>query len=216
MPIKMTKTQKAYYILTELEKLYPNAGTELSNWETDFQFLVCIMLSAQTTDIQVNKVTEKLFKKFTTPHDFASLEPEELMKEVRSINFYKTKSKHIVQTARLIDERYDGRVPKKVEELMELPGVGYKTANVFLNDYYKANQGIAVDTHVSRVAQRLGLTKHKDPTKIAKTLERIYKKDDWYKINQLFVLYGRYVCKAKVKPEESECIFKDFCEHCGG
>ncbi len=211
----MNLKEKAYYILTEIEKLYPMAKSELENWRTDFQFLVSIILSAQTTDIQVNKVTPELFKKFPNPIDFANGNADEIMSNVKSINYYKTKVMNIIKTAKLLVDKYNSKVPKELDELLDLPGVGYKTANVFLNELYHSNMGIAVDTHVGRVAQRLGLSENTDPTKIAKDLESIYNKDDWYKINQLFVLYGRYVCKAKIKPEESECIFKDFCSHCG-
>ncbi len=212
----MNKKQKAYYILSKIEEIYPDALTELMNWETDFQFLVCIMLSAQTTDIQVNNVTKGIFKLYPDASALADLDPEQMMDLIRSINFYRTKAKHIVQTAKIIRDEYNGVVPTKLKKLTELPGVGYKTANVFLNDFYKANQGVAVDTHVARVSQRLGLTENTDPNKISKDLEKLYNKKDWYKINQLFVMYGRYICKARVDPKKSECVFKEFCSHCGG
>ncbi|MCK9368910.1 endonuclease III [Candidatus Dojkabacteria bacterium] len=208
----MNDLQKARYILSSIERLFPNAQTELKNWNIPFQFLICILLSAQTTDKQVNNLTPMLFLKYPYSKDFAKSSESEIEKYILGVNYYQTKAKHILKTAKIIEEKYNGEVPKTVDELMELPGVGYKTANVFLNDLYKANQGIAVDTHVMRVAQRLGLTTEKDPNKIAKDLETLYPKEDWWKINRYFVLYGRYICRANM--HKSNCIFKDICSYC--
>lgn len=188
----MTKKEKAMKVLNDIEKMFPDASTELENWETPFQFLICIILSAQTTDKQVNKVTGKLFAKYPNAKTLSKADIEDVKNLVNSINYYKTKAKHIIETAAILDKKYDGNPPKDVEKLQELPGVGYKTANVFLNELYEANQGIGVDTHVRKVAKMYGLTKHDDPEKIAKDLEKIYPKEVWYKINRLFVLYGRY------------------------
>lgn len=211
----MTKKQKAYYILMKMQELFPDARSELENWETPFQFLICIILSAQTTDAQVNKVTRELFQRFPDPKALGSADLEGVMKIIGSVNYYRNKAKNIVATARSIDEGSAGKVPKTIEELIKLPGVGLKTANVFLNDLYAANQGIGADTHVMRVATRLGLTDQKTPELIARDLEKLYKKEDWHLVNTHFVLYGRYVCKARVSPENSECVFKDICSHCG-
>jgi endonuclease-3 len=188
----MNKKEKAMKLLDDIEKMFPNASTELENWETPFQFLICIILSAQTTDKQVNKVTGKLFDKFPDAKALSKGDINEVMKLVGSINYYITKSRHIIQTAAILDEKFQGNPPKDVKKLQELPGVGHKTANVFLNELYEANQGIGVDTHVRKVAQKYGLTKNEDPEKIAKDLEAIYPQEVWYKINRLFVLYGRY------------------------
>jgi endonuclease-3 len=182
-------------VLKDIEEMFPDASTELENWETPFQFLICIILSAQTTDKQVNKVTSKLFDKYSDAKSLSTADIEDVKKLVKSINYYKTKAKYIIQTAKILDKEYKGNPPKDVGKLQELPGVGYKTANVFLNELYEANQGIGVDTHVRKVAKKYGLTKHDNPDKIAKDLEKIYPKEVWYKINRLFVLYGRYKMK---------------------
>jgi len=198
----MNKKELAKQLLLEIEKIYPGASTELENWETPFQFLVCIMLSAQTTDKQVNRVTKKLFEKYPDTKSLSLADIDDVIYFVKSVNYFKTKAKHIVETAKLLQSNYKGVPPKDVVELQKLPGVGYKTANVFLNDLYKSNQGIAVDTHVVRVARTYGLTKNINPTKIAHDLEKLYPKRDWYKVNSLFVLYGRYILKAKKRVEE--------------
>lgn len=188
----MRKKEKAYLLLSELEKMYPNAQTELKNWNTPFQFLVCIILSAQTTDRQVNKTTERLFQIYPDGYMMSLASVKDIEQYVSSINYYHTKAKNIKKMSEIIVKDYNGEVPTDLESLLKLPGVGYKTANVFLNDLYQSNQGIAVDTHVKKVALKYGLTKNSDPDKIAKDLEKLYKREDWYKINRYFVLYGRY------------------------
>jgi len=196
-------------LLVEVERIYPEAQTELFNWSTAFQFLICIILSAQTTDRQVNKVTGELFEKFPTPLRLSQAREEEVENTLRGINYFNTKSRNIIKTAKIIHEQFNDEPPKSIQELQTLPGVGYKTANVFLNDLYQANQGIAVDTHVARVARMYGLTKESDPTKIAKDLEKLYPKNDWYKVNSSFVLYGRYILKAK-KPDMDKVVLKEY------
>jgi endonuclease-3 len=204
----MTKKQLAIQLLSEVEKLFPEATTELQNWSTPFQFLICILLSAQTTDKQVNKVTKDLFIKYPTASKLASANIEDVQDTIGGINYFKTKSKHIIETSKILSEKYKGKPPKDLKKLQELPGVGYKTANVFLNDLYKANQGIAVDTHVMRVAIAYGLSEGTDPTKISHDLETLYPKEDWYKVNSNFVLYGRYILKAK-KPDWDRVVLKE-------
>jgi endonuclease-3 len=208
----MTLKQKSQYILSSIEKLFPDAKSELINWNTPFQFLICIMLSAQTTDKQVNSLTSKLFLKHPSSKEISKLKVEEIEKYIKGVNYFKTKAKHILEASRIIESEFNGIVPKTLNDLVKLPGVGYKTANVFLGELYKSNEGIAVDTHVMRVAQRLGLTTEKTPIKIAKDLEKLYPKEDWWKINRYFVLYGRYICRANMK--KSDCIFKDICSYC--
>lgn len=188
----MTKKERGYVLLEKLEEMYPNAQTELENWSTPFQFLVCIILSAQTTDRQVNKVTKKLFEIYPDGYTLSLASEKEIEKYISSINYYHTKAKHIKKMSEIVTREYNGEIPIVLERLLELPGVGYKTANVFLNDLYQLNQGIAVDTHVKKTAIKYGLTKNSNPDKIAKDLEKIYDRDDWYKINRYFVLYGRY------------------------
>ena len=192
-------------MLSKIEEIYPNAKSELTNWDTPFQFLICILLSAQTTDKQVNKVTGNLFSKYPTSELLSKASLEDVEDTVKGINYFRTKAKNVIKTAGIVFKEYEGEPPKDVDELQKLPGVGYKTANVFLNDLYHLNQGVAVDTHVKRVAQSYGLTKEEDPTKIAKDLEKIFDKKDWYKVNQLFVLYGRYILKAK-KPDMERVV----------
>lgn len=204
----MGRKEVAKKLLIALERIYPEAKTELKNWNTPFQFLVCILLSAQTTDNQVNKVTKVLFEKYPTTRDISKVSIKELEKLVGSINYFRTKAGHLKEMANILQRDYKGIPPKSVTELVILPGVGYKTANVFLNDLYKANQGIAVDTHVMRVARAYGLTKENDATKIAKDLEKLYPKKDWYKVNSTFVLYGRYILKAK-KPDMDNVVLKE-------
>lgn len=205
----MTNRELANKLLQEVEKIFPEAQTELSNWSTPFQFLVCIALSAQTTDKQVNKVTGPLFKKYPKAKDLGNANLEDIKNTIRGINYFNSKSERIIKLGKVISEQYDGEPPKDLEKLQELPGIGYKTANVFLNDLYHLNQGIAVDTHVGRVAKMYGLTKESDPTKIAHDLERLYSKEDWYKVNSLFVLYGRYILKAK-KPDMEKVVLKEY------
>ena len=188
----MTKKERGYSLLSKLEEMYPNAQTELKNWNTPFQFLVCIMLSAQTTDKQVNKVTGKLFEIYPDGYTVSLATQKEIEGYISSINYFHTKAKHIKKMSEIITREYNGEIPTTLETLLGLPGVGYKTANVFLNDLYKSNQGIAVDTHVKKTAIKYGLTKSDNPDRIAKDLEKIYNKEDWYKINRYFVLYGRY------------------------
>lgn len=188
----MTKKDRAKKLLEILEGMYPDAQTELKNWNTPFQFLVCVMLSAQTTDRQVNKVTEKFFGVYPDTYTMALSTPREIEKYISSINYFRTKAKYLHRTSKILLEQYNGEVPIDLGKLLELPGVGYKTANVFLNDLYRANLGIAVDTHVRKTAIKYRLTKNSDPDKIAKDLEKIYPKEDWWKINRYFVLYGRY------------------------
>lgn len=204
----MHKRQLAIQLLSEVEKLFPEVITELENWESPFQFLVSIILSAQTTDKQVNKVTTVLFKDYPTAAALAKARVDEVEDTLGGINYYKTKSRHIIETAKILKSKYKGEPPRALKSLMKLPGVGYKTANVFLNHLYRENQGIAVDTHVMRVAIAYGLSTKSDATQIAHDLESLYPKQYWYKINSAFVLYGRYVLKAR-KPDWDKVVLKE-------
>jgi endonuclease III len=203
---------RAKFVSKELGKLFPEGKTELKNWKTEFQFLVCVLLSAQTTDSQVNKVTGQLFTRYPDLSSMAAAKVEEIQKCISSINYYKTKSKHIVKMSELLVETFNSDIPKDVNELIKLPGVGKKTANVFLNELFQANQGIAVDTHVARVSNRLGLSKEDNINKITLDLERLFPRKDWYKVNTRFVLFGRYHCKAK-NPECENCVFRSICNY---
>lgn len=195
----MTKKERALKLLRSLEEMYPDAETELRNWVTPFQFLVCIILSAQTTDKQVNKVTGSLFNMFPDVYTMSLAKVSEIEEYISSINYFHTKAKHLKKSSLIILKEYGGEVPVNLKDLLQLPGVGYKTANVFLNDLYKSNQGIAVDTHVKKTAIKYGLTKSNNPDVIAKDLEKIYPKNEWWKINRYFVLYGRYDFKKDIE-----------------
>jgi endonuclease-3 len=205
----MNKKELAMELLHKAEELFPDASTELKNWETPFQFLLCIVLSAQTTDKQVNKVTKKLFEKYPDAKSLSEANIKEIEDTLGGINYYKTKSERIIQISKILSEQYGGEPPRDLKKLQKLPGVGYKTANVFLNDLYKENKGIAVDTHVMRVARSYGLTKESDPTKIAHDLEKLYPKEYWYRVNSTFVLYGRYILKAR-NPDWDKVVLKKY------
>lgn len=201
--------EKIKIILESLEKLYPGAKTALK-FETPFQLLVATILSAQTTDERVNKVTENLFKKMPTPQDFAKASIEEIMEEIKSVNFYKNKAKNIKSCAEIIIKEFNSKVPDKMEDLIKLPGVARKTANIVLSEAYGINAGIAVDTHVKRLAQRLGLSKNTEPEKIEKDLMEITPKERWRDLSNLLIFHGRKICQAK-KPNHQECVLFEIC-----
>lgn len=196
-------------ILERLKKEYPNPRTAL-NYRNPFELLVATILSAQTTDVHVNKVTENLFKKYKTINDYANAELDVLKQDISSINFYNNKAKNIQASAKMIIEKFNSKVPKSMDELVLLPGVARKTANIVLSNAYGINEGIAVDTHVKRLSHRLGLTKNEDPIKIEKDLMAITPKESWGEISHLLILHGRKVCQAK-KPKHKECVLYDIC-----
>ena len=205
MPAKERLTE----ILQRLRKEYPNTGTALS-FKTPMELLVATILSAQTTDVHVNKVTATLFKKYRATKDFADASLETLRKDISSINFYNNKAKNIQACAKMIVGRLDGKVPATMDGLVALPGVARKTANIVLWNAYGINEGIAVDTHVKRLAFRLGLTKYEDPVKIEKDLMAITPKDQWGELTHLLIAHGRKICQAK-KPLHKECVLYDIC-----
>lgn len=196
-------------IIKRLKREYPNPRVAL-NFGNTFELLVATILSAQTTDAHVNKVTEGLFKKYRTIKDYADAPIEKLEKDISSINFYRNKAKNIKASAQMIIERFGSQVPKKMEELLSLPGVARKTANIILSNAYGINEGIAVDTHVKRLSQRLGLSKNEDPVKIERDLMEITQKDDWGNLSHLLILHGRKICQAK-KPDHERCVLSDIC-----
>ena len=205
----MNKREHVAEIMKRLKKAYPDARTAL-RFTSPFELLVATVLSAQTTDLLVNKVTPELFKKYGSVKDYADVPLEKLQKDLRSINFYKTKAKNIRACASIVAEQFHGNVPKTMEELTTLPGVARKTANIILSNAYGINEGIAVDTHVKRLAFRLGLTEHEDPVKIEKDLMAITPRADWSKLSHLLIVHGRKVCHAK-KPNHGECLLSDIC-----
>ncbi len=190
------RKKRAARIVRVLKEMYPEPKTELV-YTTPFQLVVAVMLSAQCTDTVVNRVTAVLFKKYKTPKDFASARQRVFEKEIDSIPFFRNKTKAVIAAAKLIEKNFSGRVPKTVIELITLPGVAYKTANVVLGELYDTWEGIPTDTHVKRFAHRFDLVDSRDLTKISKELEALVSKKDWKYVNNGFVLYGRYVCKAR-------------------
>jgi endonuclease-3 len=196
-------------IIEILEKLYPDAKTAL-NYTNPLEMLVATMLSAQTTDVQVNNVTRKLFKKYRTPEDYANADIKELEQDIRSTGFYHNKARNLQRCCRLLVEEFHSQVPRTMEELLELPGVARKTANIVLNNSYGVVAGVAVDTHVHRLSQRLGLTENDDAAKIELDLMQITPKEKWMKLTDLLIFHGRQVCIAR-KPKCDMCVLKKIC-----
>jgi endonuclease III len=187
---------RAKKILAYLKEAYPEPESELTH-ATPFQFVVAVILSAQCTDKAVNRLTATLFKKYKTPRDFAAADPATFTKEISSIPFFRNKAKAIIGAAKMVQAEFGGKVPKTEEELVALPGVGYKTAHVVLGELHNTWEGIPTDTHVKRFAKRFDLTDNEDLKKISKDLETLIPKEDWKYVNNGLVLYGRYVCPAR-------------------
>ena len=195
-----TQEQKrALAILEKMKEAYPNAQIALQ-YSTPMQLLCAVIMSAQTTDEQVNKVNETLFKKYKSVHDFASVDESVFEKEISSVNFFRNKARNIVKTARIVQEEYNGAVPRTIDELVQLPGVGRKTANIVLWELYGVIAGVVVDTHVKRVSLALGFTKNKDPVKVEQDLMRLFPQKEWGMIGHYFQAYGRTVLRARGKP----------------
>ncbi|MCK5474139.1 MAG: endonuclease III [Candidatus Aenigmarchaeota archaeon] len=197
-------------IISRLRKQYPGAKTELLH-KNPLELLIATVLSAQATDKSVNKVTPILFSKYKYTNDFADADFSELQEDIKTINFYKTKAKNIKKICTILEIEFRGMVPNTMDELVRLPGVARKTANVVLTEGYGIIDGIAVDTHVTRLSERLGLTENTDPKKIEKDLMNIANKNDWRDISNLLILHGRAVCSAK-KPNCKDCLLNDICK----
>ena len=178
-------------------------------FRSDLELLVSAMLSAQTTDTNVNRVTEVLFRKYRRPEDYLAVPEEELERDIYPTGFYRQKTKAIRGTMRVLLEEFDGNVPNRLEDLVRLPGVARKTANVVASELGHA-QGIVVDTHVRRLSQRLGLTRHDDPVKIEGDLQRVVPRADWGRFLHLLIWHGRRVCDAR-RPRCNECVLEDLC-----
>ena len=196
-------------VLNYLDELFPEPACELK-FNSKFELLVSVILSAQCTDKRVNMVTSELFKKYNTPKDFAGLKQEELEKEIKSCGFYHNKAKNIISCSKDILERFNGNVPNNVDDLMSLAGVGKKTANVVFSVGFGGDE-IAVDTHVFRVSNRLGI-KSKNPLECEAKLQKLVPKQNWSKVHHQMVLFGRYFCKA-IKPNCKECELAEICEY---
>lgn len=203
------KNDAAKHIITLLAKEYPHAAIAL-RFADPLQLLVATMLSAQCTDVRVNIVTERLFKKYRTIEDYAGADPRGFEQAIRSTGFYRNKAKNIIATAQIIREEFNGRVPDSMENLLRLPGVARKTANIVLFNAFHKTEGIAVDTHVRRLSRRLGLSGYEDPEKIERDLMRIIDKKAWGKFSYLLIEHGRKICDAK-KPRCFDCVLKKLC-----
>jgi endonuclease III len=206
---EIEKKKRAQKIIEILEKEYPDAKTAL-NYTSPLEMLIATMLSAQCTDKRVNMVTKLLFKKYKTAEDYANADLAELEEKIRSTGFYRNKAKNIKNTGKMLVEKYNSQVPRTMEELTELPGVARKTANIVLSNSYGIIVGVAVDTHVRRLAQRLGLTENKDPNKIEADLMQIVPKAKWERITDLLIFHGRKACTAR-KPKCSICVLNKIC-----
>jgi endonuclease-3 len=200
---------RASKVLELLEKNYPNAKIAL-DYANPLQLLVATILSAQATDQQINMITPKLFKKYKTAEDYAGADLQELEQYIKSSGFYHNKAKNIKNCCKALVEKFNSTVPKTMNELVDLPGVGRKTANIILANAFGIVEGVAVDTHVGRLAQRLGLSENKDPNKIEADLMKIVPKDQWMRITDLLIFHGRRVCTAK-KPNCAGCVLNKIC-----
>ena len=196
-------------VTARLKAEYPDARTEL-DWANPLELLVATILSAQTTDVQVNRVTESLFSKYRTAEDYADSTPDELEEDIRPSGFYRNKARSLRGMASALVEEHGGEVPRTMSELVALPGVGRKTANVVLGNAFGTNEGIVVDTHVRRVSGRLGLTESQDPVKIEQDLMEVVPEEDRTIFSHLLILHGRRTCKAR-KPDCPNCILNDIC-----
>jgi endonuclease III len=196
-------------VITRLREAYPDAHCEL-NYDTAHQLLVATILSAQCTDERVNKVTPDLFVKYPTIVDFAAADRAELEEAIRSTGFFRQKAKYIQESSQAILQEYGGEVPGTMEELLTLNGVARKTANVVLGEIFQVADGVTVDTHVKRLAKRLGLTKHADPAKVEKDLMELIPKESWIEISHLLIFHGRRVCFAR-NPDCANCPLHDLC-----
>jgi len=208
--VKRTETVKhAGEIIRRLKGEYKNAGIVL-NYSNDFELLVAVILSAQCTDKKVNEVTTELFKKYTDVGDYAEADLEELEQDVRPTGFFRNKAKNIKGAAMMVLDRFGGKIPSTMDEILELPGVARKTANIVLGNAYGVVVGIAVDTHVKRLSRRLGLSKNENPDKIERDLMEIIPNAEWFGFTYLMIEHGRAICDAK-KPRCDKCLLNDVC-----
>lgn len=205
----MTKKERTIRILAELKRLFPSAKIML-RFSSPWELLVAVMLSAQCTDKQVNKVTSLLFKKYTTLEEYVTTDRKQFEKDIYTTGFYRMKAKHILETARIIQTKHKGVVPRTMKEMISLPGVGRKTANVVLGNAYGIVEGIAVDTHVRRIARVLKLTRHTDPDKIEQDLMKLIPKKEWLSFTYLLIEYGRAYCTARRHDHKSCPLTKVF------
>ncbi len=207
--VNLPPKERTLKIIELLEKQYPNAKTAL-NYTNPLEILVATMLSAQTTDERVNIVTQSLFKKYKTPQDYATVDIKELEQDIHSTGFYHNKARNLQNCAKMLIEKFNSQVPKTMQELLELPGVARKTANIVLYNAYGVIDGVAVDTHVRRLAQLLGLADTDNPDKIEQELMQITPKKDWRKLTDVLIFHGRQICIAR-KPKCEACVLNQIC-----
>ncbi len=204
------RKQQREAILALLEEAYMGTETAL-NYSTPFELLVAVIMSAQCTDERVNKITARIFPKYNTPEKMGALSQEQLEEEIRDCGLFRSKAKNLLATCKMLTEEYNSVIPDTVEELMKLPGVGKKTANVVASIVYKV-PAIAVDTHVFRVSHRLGLAKGDDPLAVEKELQKAIPKNKWSDAHHWLIWHGRKICKAR-KPLCSECVLVELCPY---
>ena len=217
MPAKPTKRrrkagatpERAREIYDRLIEHYPDAHCAL-DFKSPFQLLIATILSAQCTDKRVNMVTPALFKRYRTPAALAAAKPEELEEMIKSTGFFRNKTKSLLGMSNAIAEEHGGRVPETLDELVKLPGVGRKTANVILGNAFDTNEGVVVDTHVGRLSKRLGLTRHTDPVKVEQDLMKLLPTDRWTMLSHLLIEHGRRICEAR-RPKCEQCFLTDIC-----
>ncbi|MEM3458627.1 MAG: endonuclease III [Candidatus Bathyarchaeia archaeon] len=200
---------KVAKIIRLLEKEHPDAKIAL-NYSNPLELLVATILSAQCTDERVNIVTKQLFKKYRKAEDYANADLKELEQDIKSTGFYRNKARNLKKCCQMLVEKYNSQVPKTMKEMLELPGVARKTANIVLSNAYGIVEGIAVDTHVRRLAKRLGLTENEDAAKIEEDLMQLVPKEKWMRFTDLLIFHGRRVCIAK-KPECKKCVLNKLC-----
>lgn len=205
----MKDEERIRKIFNLLAKEHPDAKIAL-NYTNPLELLVATVLSAQSTDKTVDKVTKSLFSKYRKAEDYANADLEELEQDIKSTGFYRNKAKYLKKLAETLVKNFESKVPQTIDQLVSLPGVGRKTANIVLSDAFGVIEGIAVDTHVRRLAQRLGLSKHKDPDKIEMDLMELFPKKQWPKLTDLLIFHGRRVCTAR-KPKCKGCVTNKLC-----
>lgn len=204
-----TAPERVAEILRRLDQLYPEATCALTH-KSAWELLVATILSAQSTDVNVNRVTPELFRKYPTVQDFAALKPEQLEPDIRSTGFFRNKSKSVVGAAKEIVANFDGEVPDDMEKLLTLPGVARKTANVVLGTWFKKGDGVVVDTHVTRISRRLELTKNSDPAKIEQDLMQVIPREKWILFSHQIIWHGRKLCMAR-SPKCVDCLLENIC-----
>jgi len=207
--MKLNNKTRLLNIIELLEKEHPDAKIAL-NYTSPLELLVATILSAQCTDKRVNIVTKTLFKKYRKAEDYANADLEELEEDIRSTGFYRNKARNIKKCCQILVEKFNSKVPKTMEDMLELPGVARKTANIVLSNVYGVIEGIAVDTHVRRLSQRLGLSEQKNPNKIERDLMETVPKTEWMRITDLLIFHGRRICVAR-NPQCGICVLNKLC-----